>query len=82
MLEEYFLLVRRIGGLSLSVSDYWELDTFTTQKLLSMELEIIKQEQESYDKVNKKNTYVEQPDGNSDEMNDIMEMMSEDNSED
>ena len=81
MLEEYFLLVKRIEGLSLSISDYWELDTFTTQKLLSMELDINKQEQESYDRINKKNNYVEQPDGNSDEMNDIMDMMS-DNSED
>lgn len=78
MLEDYFLLVRRIQGLSLSPSDFWELDTFTTQKLLDMEMEIIKKEQEEYDKLNNKKTYVEQPEGNSEEMNDIVNMMSED----
>ena len=78
MLEDYFLLVRRISGLSLSPSEFWELDTFTTQKLLSMELEIIEREQEEYDKLNNKTKYVEQPEGNADEMNNIVEMMSED----
>ena len=78
MLEDYFLLVRRISGLSLSPSEFWELDTFTTQKLLNMEMEILEREQEEYDKLNKKNKYVEQPEGNSEEMNNIVEMMSED----
>lgn len=78
MLEDYFLLVRRISGLSLSPSEFWELDTFTTQKLLNMEMEILEREQEEYDKINKKNNYVEQPEGNSEEMNNIVEMMSED----
>lgn len=78
MLEDYFLLVRRISGLSLSPNEFWELDTFTTQKLLDMEMDILKKEQEEYDKLNKKNTYVEQPEGNSEEMNNIVEMMSED----
>jgi hypothetical protein len=78
MLEDYFLLVRRIHGLSLSPTDFWELDTFTTQKLLNMEVEILKREQEEYDKLNNKNTYVERPDGNSEEMNDIVDDMSED----
>ena len=71
-------MVRRVHGLSLSPMDFWELDTFTTQKLLNLELEILKKEQEEYDKINNKNTYVEQPEGNSEEMNDIVEMMSED----
>lgn len=78
MLEDYFLLVRRIPGLSLSPKEFWELDTFTTQKLLSMELDIIKKEQEEFDKVNGKKEYVEQPEGNAEEMNSIVEMMSED----
>ena len=43
-----------------------------------MELEIIQKEQEEYDKMNNKTVYVEQPEGNSDEMNNIVEMMSED----
>lgn len=78
MLEEYFLLIRRISGISLSPNDYWELDTFTTQKLLSMELEIIEKEQEEYDKMNNKHTYNERPDENADEMNDLMDEMSTD----
>lgn len=78
MLEDYFLLVRRIPGLSLSLNDYWEMDTFTTQKLLSMELEIIEREQEQLNESEGKKDYVEQPEGNAEEMNDIVEMMSED----
>lgn len=76
MLEDYFLLVRRIPGMSLSVDDYWDLDTFTTQKLLKLELEIMEKEQEQMDKLDKKNNYVEQPEGNSEEMNDLMDSMS------
>ena len=75
MLEEYFLLVRRIQGLGLSVKEYWELDTWTTAKLLDMERRIIEEEQKAY---NDKEEYVERPDGNSEEMNKLMdEMMSE-----
>lgn len=76
MLEDYFLLVRRIQGIGLSVDEYWELDTFTTAKLLSMERKIMEEEQKEYNKNNKE--YIERPDGNSDEMNDLMdEMMNE-----
>lgn len=71
MLEDYFLLVRRIKGLGLSVKDYWELDTWTTAKLLDMEKKIIEEEQKEYNKNN--NTYVERPDGNSEEMNDLVD---------
>ena len=75
MLEEYFLLVRRIQGIGLSVEDYWNLDTFTTAKLLSMERRIIEEEQKAY---SDKEEYVERPDGNSEEMNRLMdEMMQE-----
>lgn len=77
MLEDYFLLVKRVQGLSLSPFEFWELDTFTTQKLLDMEYEILKREQEEFDKVNNKKVYVEQPEGNAEEMNNIVEMMSE-----
>jgi len=76
MLEDYFLLVRRIPGLSLSPSDFWELDTYTTQKLLEMELEIIEEEQKQLKESEGKKDYVEQPEKNSEEMNDIVEMMS------
>ena len=73
MLEEYFLLVRRIPGLSLSVNDYWELDTWTTAKLLDMEKEIIKREAEEF---NDKNEYEERPKGNSEEMNSLVDEMT------
>lgn len=74
MLEDYFLLVRRISGLNLSIKDYWELDTWTTAKLLSLEKSIIEQEQKEYNKQNK--VYEERPDGNSDEMNDLVDEMT------
>ncbi len=73
MLEEYFLLVRRIKGLGLSIKDYWELDTWTTAKLLSLERQIMEEEAKAF---NDKEDYVERPDGNSEEMNDIVDMMT------
>ena len=74
MLEDYFLLVRRIQGIGLSVEDYWELDTWTTAKLLDMERKIIEEEQKEYSKQN--NEYIERPDGNSEEMNDLVDEMT------
>lgn len=74
MLEEYFLLVRRIQGIGLSIEDYWELDTWTTAKLLSLEKAIMEEEQKEYNKQNK--VYEERPDGNSEEMNDLVDEMS------
>ena len=44
MLEEYFLLVRRIQGIGLSLDDYWQMDSWTTAKLLTMERAIIDEE--------------------------------------
>jgi len=73
MLEEYFLLVRRIQGIGLSVSDYWEMDTWTTAKLLDMEKKIMEEEAKAY---NDNKEYVERPDGNSDEMNDLVDEMT------
>lgn len=73
LLEEYFLLVRRIPGISLSIEDFWELDTWTTSKLLTMEREIMKEEQEAY---SDKKEYKERPDENSEEMNDLVDEMT------
>ena len=73
MIEEYFLLVRRIQGIGLSIKDYWELDTWTTAKLLSLEKQIMEEEAKAY---NDKEEYVERPDGNADEMNDLMDEMT------
>jgi len=75
MIEDYFLLVRRIQGIGLSIDDYWEMDTWTTAKLLDMERRIIEEEQKEYKKQN--NEYIERPDGNSEEMNDIVDRLSE-----
>lgn len=47
MLSEYFLLVRRVPGISLSPEEYWDLDTFTTQYLLDCEKEVIKAEEDA-----------------------------------
>lgn len=77
MLSEYFLLVRRIPGLSLSINDFWELDTWTTQKLLDMEMQIIEEEEKSYKETQGKTVYSEEHEGDSEEMKDIMGMMSE-----
>ena len=74
MIEEFFLLVRRIQGIGLSIDDYWEMDTWTTAKLLNMERQIIEEEQKEFNKQN--NVYEERPDGNSEEMNDLVDEMT------
>ena len=48
MIEEYFLLVRRVQGIGLSIQEYWDLDTWTTAKLLDMERKIIEEEQKEF----------------------------------
>ena len=73
MLEEYFLLVRRIQGIGLSVEQYWELDTWTTSKLITMEKAIMDEEAKQYGD-NKE--YTERPGRNSEEMNDLVDEMT------
>ena len=74
MLEEYFLLVRRIPGIALSVEDYWQMDTWTTGKLLMMERAII--DEEIKNSPDYKEKYKERSDDNSDEMNDLVDEMT------
>ena len=74
MIEEYFLLVRRIKGIGLSIDDYWSLDTWTTSKLLSMEREII--DEEIKNSPDYKEQYKERPEGNSEEMNSLVDEYS------
>lgn len=50
------------------------MDTWTTAKLIDMEKKIIEDEQKEYNKSNKQ--YVERPDGNSEEMNDLVDELS------
>lgn len=71
MLEDYFLLVRRIPGLSLSVDDFWNMDSWTFAKLLELENKIIELESEDNN-----NGYVEQPEANTPFLNDIVNEMS------
>ena len=75
MLEEYFLLVRRIPGLSLSLDDYWCLDTWTTQKLLDLEQSIIDREIEN--NPDSKDKYTEHHEGNSEEIESLVEDMQD-----
>ena len=75
MLEEYFLLVRRIPGLSLSVDDYWDLDTWTTQKLLDLEHSII--DNEIKNSPDNKDKYSEHHEGNSEEIESLVEDMQD-----
>lgn len=76
MLEQYFLLVRRIPGISLSPREYWETDTYTTTKLLELEHEVIKKEEKEYRKA-KGESYSEPRDTSSQEMMDLADEMQE-----
>lgn len=57
----------------MSVEDYWNLDTWTTAKLLNMERQIMDEEAKEF---GDKKQYEERPDGNSEEMNDLMDELS------
>lgn len=46
-IDVYALLVHRIKGLGLSLSDFWQWDTWTTSKMYCMELELIAKEEEA-----------------------------------
>lgn len=50
------------------------MDTWTTAKLLDMEKRIIEEEQREYNKQN--DVYEERPQGNSEEMNDLVDEMT------
>ena len=76
MIEEFFLLVRRVQGIGLSIDDYWEMDTWTTAKLVSMERAIMDMEAKQYS--DNKREYEERPEGNSEEMTDLVDEMTMD----
>ena len=46
-IDIYSLLVHRIKGLGLSLSEFWQWDTWTTSKFYCMELELIKAEEDA-----------------------------------
>lgn len=74
MLEDYFLLVRRVQGIGLTIDQYWEMDTWTTAKLLDIEKSIMIEEQKN--NPNSKTPYEERPEGNSEEINDLVDEMT------
>jgi hypothetical protein len=45
-IDIYSLLVHRIKGLGLSLSDFWQWDTWTTSKMYCMEMYLIEKEDE------------------------------------
>ena len=49
-IEIYSLLVHRIKGLGLSLSEFWQWDTWTTSKMYCMELELIDAEEKELNK--------------------------------
>lgn len=67
-------MVRRIQGIGLSLDDYWEMDTWTTAKLVALEKAIM--DEEAKLNPNTKTEYNERPDGNSEEMNDLVDEMT------
>ena len=49
-IDEYFLVVRRVQGIGLSLNDFWNMDIDTFSQILNNEREIIKEEQKQYEK--------------------------------
>ena len=50
LLNKYFLLVKRVEGIGLSLNDFWEMDTKQFNLLYNNELEIIHAEQKEIEK--------------------------------
>lgn len=50
LLNKYFLLVKRVEGIGLSLNDFWEMDTKQFNLLYNNELEIIQAEQKEIEK--------------------------------
>ena len=50
LLNKYFLLVKRVEGIGLSLNDFWEMDTKQFNQLYNNELEIIQAEQKEMEK--------------------------------
>lgn len=49
-IDEYFLLVRRVKGMGLSLQEFWSMDYLIFAQLLNNELEIIKAEKKEAEK--------------------------------
>lgn len=57
-INEYFILVRRVKGMGLTLNEFWDMDLKTFGQLFSNEMEIIKQEEKEAEKqrLNSKST--------------------------
>ena len=49
-IDEYFLVVRRVNGIGLTLSDFWKMPLDTFAQILNNERKIIKEEQKQYEK--------------------------------
>ena len=67
-IEIYSLLAHRIKGLGWSLDDFWKCDTWITSKLYCMELDLIDEEEKSFNQ-DKEETH------DSDEMKDLYSEM-------
>lgn len=53
-LDKYYFLIRRIPGLSMSLTDFWDTPSQHVNQIYRNEMEVLKKEKEEYDKMNKK----------------------------
>ena len=67
-IDIYSLLVHRIKGLGLSLSEFWQWDTWTTSKMYCMECELIDAEEKELNKDKEESQ-------DSEEMKDLYEEM-------
>ena len=51
LLDEYYFLVKRIKGMSLSLNDFFEADSFYISYIFRKELELVKEEEKEYKKM-------------------------------
>lgn len=56
MLDEYYLLTKRINGLGMSLQDFWDSDSRQIGYLVQKEQELIKYEDEEYERMELENS--------------------------
>ncbi len=49
-IDEYFLVVRRVQGIGLSITDFWQMDSDTFYQILNNERKVIEEEHKEYEK--------------------------------
>lgn len=56
MLDEYYLLTKRINGLGMSLQDFWDSDSRQIGYLVQKEQELIRYEDEEYERMELENS--------------------------